>query len=54
MRYDSSISQICSLHESIESLSVGQTFQFVILVYGYLMRILAIFPAKLDAAVNEL
>jgi hypothetical protein len=38
MRYDSSISQICTLHESIESLSVGFAFQFVILVYGYTWR----------------
>jgi hypothetical protein len=44
-----------TLHESIESLSVGFAFQFVILVYGYTWReYLQSFPAKLDAAVNEL
>jgi hypothetical protein len=53
MRYDSSIPQICTLHELTESLSLGFAFQFVILVYGYLTRILAV-SAKLDAAVNEL
>ena len=53
MRYDSSILQICTLHESIESLSVGFAFQFVILAIPDANTCKS-FPAKLDAAVNEL